>query len=74
VVRDVAEAGRCPVLPSIQVASAYRQEALSPEEFEADLRAALEPPSAGVVLWKWDDIAADPAKADVIRKVLRAPR
>ena len=71
VVRDVAEAGRCPVLPSIQVASAYRQEALSPEEFEADLRAALEAPSAGVVLWKWDDIAADPAKAAVIRRVLR---
>jgi hypothetical protein len=74
VVRDVAEAGRCPVLPSIQVAPAYREEAVSAEELEASLRAALEPPSAGVVLWKWDDLAADPAKADVIRKVLRAPR
>jgi hypothetical protein len=74
VVRDVAEAGDCPVLPSIQVAPAYREEALSLGQFEADLRAALEPPSAGVVLWKWDDIAADPAKAAVIRKVLRAPR
>jgi hypothetical protein len=60
------------VLPSIQVAPAYyREEELSPEEFEADLRAALEPPSAGVVFWKWDDIAADPAKAAVVRRVLR---
>lgn len=74
VVRDVAEAGRCPVLPSIQVAPAYRDEALSAEEFEASLRAALDPPSAGVVLWKWDDIAADPAKAAVIRKVVRELR
>jgi hypothetical protein len=62
------------VLPSIQVAPAYREEALSAEEFEASLRAALEPPSAGVVLWKWDDIAADPAKAAVIRSVLRGLR
>jgi hypothetical protein len=74
VVRDVTAIGACPVLPSIQVAPAYREEALSTEEFEASLRAALEPPSAGVVLWKWDDIAADPAKAAVVRKVLREPR
>jgi hypothetical protein len=74
VVRDVAEAGDCPVLPSIQVAPAYREEALSAEEFEASLRAALEPPSAGVVFWKWDDIVADPAKAEVIRRVLRELR
>jgi hypothetical protein len=74
VVRDTAEVGNCPVLPSIQVAPAYRDEALLVEEFEASLRAALEPPSAGVVLWKWDDIAADPAKATVIRKVLREQR
>jgi hypothetical protein len=26
------------------------------------------------VFWKWDDIAADPNKAAVIRKVLREPR
>jgi hypothetical protein len=74
VVRDVAEAGDCPVLPSIQVAPAYREEALSAEELEASLRAALEPPSAGVVLWKWDDLAADPAKAAVVRRVLREHR
>jgi hypothetical protein len=74
VVRDVAEAGDCPVLPSIQVAPAYRDEPLSVEEFEASLRAALEPPSAGVVLWKWDDIAADPAKAAVIRRVVGEAR
>ncbi|HOC42418.1 MAG TPA: hypothetical protein PKJ99_05290 [Thermoanaerobaculales bacterium] len=74
VVRDVAEAGRCPVLPSIQVAAAYRDEALSVDELEAGLRAALEPPSAGVVFWQWDHIAADPAKAEVIRRVLREPR
>jgi len=74
VVRDVAEAGDCPVLPSIQVAPAYREETLSVEELEACLRAALEPPSAGVVFWEWDAIATDPDKAAVIRKVLHEPR
>ncbi|PWB70919.1 MAG: hypothetical protein C3F15_13255 [Holophagae bacterium] len=74
VVRDVAEAGDCPVLPSIQVASAYRDDVLSAAELEACLRAALEPPSAGVVFWKWDDIAADPAKAEVIRRVVGESR
>jgi len=74
VVRDVATVGNCPVLPSIQVAAAYREEALSAAEFEADLRAALEPPSAGVVFWQWDHIAADPAKAEVIRRVLEEMR
>jgi hypothetical protein len=70
VVRDVAATGACPVLPSIQVAPAYREGPLSVQVFEASLRAALEPPSAGVVLWKWDDIAADPAEGGCIRRVL----
>jgi hypothetical protein len=62
------------VLPSIQVAPAYREEALPAAELEACLRAALESPSAGVVFWEWDGIAADPEKADVIRRVVREDR
>jgi hypothetical protein len=72
VVADAAEVGNCPVLPSIQVAEHYRSDSsFDVKEFEACVRAALEPPSAGVVFWKWDHIAADPARADAIRKVIR---
>jgi hypothetical protein len=72
VVADTAAVGDCPVLPSIQVSEHYRDDkSFDIKEFEACVRAALEPPSAGVVFWKWDHIAADPARADAIRHVLR---
>jgi hypothetical protein len=71
VVQDFDWVADCPVLPSIQVAPAYREdEVFSATEFEAVLRSALEPPSAGVVFWSWDDIEADPEKAAVIRGVM----
>ncbi len=61
----------CPVLPSIQVGTAYREgEAFSGADFEAALRAALEPPSTGVVFWSWDHIEADPERAEIIRHVV----
>jgi len=76
VVQDLHRQAPCPILPSIQVATAYRQgEVFDTAEFEASLRAALEPPSAGVVFWSWDAVAADPAKAEVIRSlVVRSAR
>jgi hypothetical protein len=71
VVEDLDWVSDCPVLPSIQVGTAYREgEEFSSAEFEAALRAALEPPSAGVVFWSWDHIEAEPAKAEAIRRVL----
>jgi len=71
VVQDLAYVADCPVLPSIQVAPAYREgEVFSGAEFEAALRAALEPPSAGVVFWSWDHIEADPERAEIIRRVV----
>ncbi len=72
VVEDLDWVADCPVLPSIQVSPVYREgEVFSSAEFEAALRAALDPPSAGVVFWSWDHIEADPEKAEIIRRVLR---
>jgi hypothetical protein len=72
VVEDLDRVADCPVLPSIQVAPAYREgEVFSGAEFEAALLAALEPPSAGVVFWSWDHIEADPGRAEIIRRVVR---
>ena len=75
VVEDFSYVADCPVLPSIQVAPAYREgEVFSGAEFEAALRAALEPPSAGVVFWSWDHIEADPERAEIIRRVVGGER
>jgi hypothetical protein len=72
VVGDTAQQTACPVLPSIQVAGAYREgESFAAAEFEAALRAALAPPSTGVVFWNWDAIEADAEKAEVVQRVLR---
>jgi hypothetical protein len=75
VVQDLDWVAGCPVLPSIQVSPAYREgEVFSSAEFEAALRASLEPPSAGVVFWSWDHIEADPERAEAIRRVLRGTK
>jgi hypothetical protein len=72
VVEDFDQVADCPVLPSIQVAPAYRESGVfSGAEFEAALRFALEPPSAGVVLRSWDNLGDDPEKAEIVRRVLR---
>jgi hypothetical protein len=73
VVEDLDWVADCPVLPSIQVSPAYREgEVFSGADFEAALRAALDPPSAGVVFWSWDHIEADPGRAESIRSVVRS--
>lgn len=75
VVEDVASVTDARVLPSIQVATAYREgESLPNEEFEANLLSALAPPSAGVVFWSSDHIQASPDKAEIIRHVIRDTR
>ena len=72
VVEDLSYGSDCPILPSIQVSPAYREdEVFSVADFETALRSALEPPSAGVVFWSWDHIEADGEKAGIIRQVVR---
>ena len=72
VVEDLDEVADCPVLPSIQVSPAYREdEVFSVADFEAALRSALEPPSAGVVFWSWAHIEADGERAAIIGQVVQ---
>ena len=72
VVEDLDEVAVCPVLPSIQVSPAYREdEVFSVADFEAALRSALEPPSAGVVFWSWAHIEADSERAAIIGQVVQ---
>ena len=71
VVKDFAAQSSFPVLPSIQVKEYYPGDrTLDAVEFEACLRAALEPPSAGVVFWSWDLIEKAPENRRVIKRFL----
>jgi hypothetical protein len=66
-----AKSSSPPVLPSIQVKEYYPGDrTLDAAEFEACLRAALEPPSAGVVFWSWDLIEKAPENRRVIKRLL----
>ena len=69
VVTDLAARSRAPILPSIQVAEAYIDKPLPPEEFRAALEEALKPPSWGVVLWNWDALAKSAEKKAILRTV-----
>jgi hypothetical protein len=60
------------ILPSIQVGQAYLDTEFDPEEFRETLEAALLPPSAGVVIWSWDHLIAEPEKADLFKDIVRA--
>jgi hypothetical protein len=69
VVADLAARSRAPVLPSIQVAEAYIDKPLPPEEFREALEEALKPPSLGVVLWNWDALSKSAEKMTIFRSV-----
>jgi hypothetical protein len=69
VVADLAARSRAPVLPSIQVAEAYIDKPLPPEEFRSALVEALKPPSLGVVLWNWDALERSAEKKEMLRSV-----
>jgi hypothetical protein len=71
VTREMAARVSVPVLPSIEVKASYREEPLTREFFAAALDAALEPPSAGVVLWNWPQLSEEKAKQEVVARRAR---
>ena len=69
--RDLSENQGCShVLPSVQVRQAYREDEMPPEEFEEALGYALEGSSEGVILYKWEDLAGDKTRLDIVRNNL----
>jgi hypothetical protein len=69
VVEDLSLQTRSTILASTQVAQAYVEEALPPDEFRAALDEALRPPSAGVVLWSWAALAESPEKMAIFKSL-----
>ncbi|KPK96403.1 hypothetical protein AMJ80_00270 [bacterium SM23_31] len=71
VITDFFEQTHNQILPSIQVSKAYLQNDLTVEEFEGAIKQSLKIPSAGVVFWNWDAIAASPAKKAIIHRYFK---
>jgi hypothetical protein len=70
VVEDIASDSTAPVLPSIQVSPAYPDDlAISAADFEEAVKAAVAPPSRGVVFWSWDHLSKEPAKMTVLKRM-----
>jgi len=67
VVEEQARIGRKPVYPSIQVARSYLEQPLTTAQLEQTLRAALQPPSHGVVFWSWEMLAKSGIKQALVR-------
>jgi hypothetical protein len=72
VVQDVHSQAANPILPSIQVKEDYITEPLTPAQFSDSLKAALEPPSSGVVFWSWETLAPDSVKKEIVRAQVAA--
>lgn len=70
IVEDCHRQTGASILPSIQVGQAYLDTPYDLEEFRLMMEAALAPPSAGVVLWSWEHLVAEPAKAELFKDML----
>jgi uncharacterized lipoprotein YddW (UPF0748 family) len=72
IVHDLhGKAGETAILPSIQVKEAYLKNILSEKEFEENLKAALAPPSKGVIFWSWAHLEQDSSKKNIIKKIIK---
>ncbi len=69
--KDMEDQGCAHVLPSIQVKEAYRKDPMGAEEFGKVLELSLEGRSEGVVLYKWEDLAGDKCRIDIVKNTLK---
>lgn len=69
--RDMESQGCAHVLPSIQVRQAYRTDEMGADEFGKALELSLEGRSEGVVLYKWEDLAGDECRIDIVKNTLK---
>lgn len=67
---DIYSHGCERVLPSIQVKQAYREDELPAKEFRKALEQAVQQPSEGVVMYKWEDLVTDQKRMEIVKQVL----
>jgi len=75
VARDQAKRTGLPVVPCVQTAPAYVARNLDVPEFGEALVSALASGTGGIAVYRHEDLAADPAKAEVVKSILgQAPK
>ena len=62
------------VVSYVQVGAINGAEEITPDELAAELRAALSDDVAGIAVFEYDQLVADPVKAAVLRSQLRGRR
>lgn len=72
IVEDIFMQTGSTVLPSIQVGLAYLENEFDLDEFSETVKAALQAPSSGVILWSWEHLIAEPAKVDLFKDIVAA--
>ena len=70
----VKAVGGKPVISYVQTEKLYRDEAITPEQFEAELAEALDESWAGTALFEYQQLAADPVKAALLRRRVEATK
>jgi hypothetical protein len=71
VVADMDRKAPGMILPSIQVYPYYIEDPFTPEDFRRCIRAALKPPSMGVVFWSWPLFEKDTVRMGMVRKEVK---
>lgn len=74
VVKDMDRRAPGIMLPSIQVYPYYITDAFSAEHLRTCIRAALEPPSRGVVFWSWPLMEQDSARIRVVGEEVKSEK
>jgi hypothetical protein len=72
--RDVQSSTGKPILSYLQVDKVYRAEEISTAELEAELQEASSSDHAGIVVFHYDQLVANPEKARLLRARLNAQR
>lgn len=68
---DMAAQGCTEILPSVQARQVYRQDKMDAREFAAVIDAALPDPSRGVLIYRWEDLADDRQRLEILRSALK---
>ena len=68
---DMAGEGRTFIVPSIQSKEAYRKDSMSPSEFSKALETALDSPSKGVLIYKWEDLSRDEKRLGIVKDTFK---
>ena len=69
-ISDMADEGCRHIVPSIQSKEAYRTDVMSASEFKAALDLALEGPSEGVLIYKWEDLCQDKERLEIVKSAI----